>query len=120
MADTTAKSDVLMANDAFYDAVRAGDFNRLDALWARTRPVSVFHPGWTALQGREDVMASWAEIFVSGNAPDIWPIDEQIIMTPRTAMVYCTEVVGEQKLTATNVFVREGGRWCLTQHMALS
>lgn len=118
MADATAKSDVLKANDGFYDAVRAGDFNRLDDMWSRKRRVSVFHPGWTGLQGREDVMASWVEIFVTGNPPDVWPIEEQIVMTPRAAMVHCIEIIGEQRLTATNVFVREDGRWCMTQHMA--
>lgn len=118
MADTAAKSDVLKANDEFYDAVRAGDFTRLDDLWSRVRPVCVFHPGWTGLQGREDVMASWAEIFVTGNVPDVWPIDEQIIMTSKCAMVYCTEIVGDARLSATNVFVREADGWRLTQHMA--
>ncbi|MGI9405417.1 MAG: nuclear transport factor 2 family protein [Hyphomicrobiaceae bacterium] len=118
MADAVAKSDVLKANDAFYDAVRAGDFVRLDDLLSRQRKISVVHPGWAGLSGREDVLASWVEIFVAGNAPDVWPIDEQVIMSRNSALVYCTEIVGENRLSATNVFVREGDAWRMTQHMA--
>lgn len=118
MVDATAKSDVLRANDAFYDAVRAGDFARMDQLISRERPVTVFHPGWTGLNTREDVMASWAEIFVSGKLPDAWPVDEVIIMTPLAAMVCCSEIIGDRKLSATNVFVWEDGAWRMTQHMA--
>ena len=118
MADAASRSNVLKANDAFYDAVRAGDFARLDNLWSREREVAVFHPGWAGVSGRDEVMASWAEIFVAGNAPDIWPVDEHIFMTNSTALVYCTEVIGTDRLTATNVFVREAGGWRISQHMA--
>lgn len=119
MVDAATKSDVLRANDTFYDAVRASDFDALDALWSQTRPVGVFHPGWSELHGREDVMASWAEIFVTGNAPDIWPVDELIVMSDQTAIVFCSEILGSVRLSATNTFVREGGHWRMTQHMAL-
>ena len=118
MADAVAKSDVLKANDAFYDAVRAGDFTRLDDLMSRQRDTAVFHPGWSGIAGREEVLSSWVEIFVAGNAPDVWPIDETIIMTGQTAMVYCTEIVADNRLSATNVFVYEDGAWRMTQHMA--
>ncbi|MEL6288705.1 MAG: nuclear transport factor 2 family protein [Pseudomonadota bacterium] len=118
MADAKERSLVLRAHDAFYDAVRAGDIVRLDALISNHRPVLVGHPGWPVQHGRADVMASWAEIFVSGGPPDIWPLDEHVMMTDHTALVVCTEIVGSTQLTATNVFVREAGDWYLTQHMA--
>ncbi|MEL7542289.1 MAG: nuclear transport factor 2 family protein [Pseudomonadota bacterium] len=120
MADAAAKSDVQRANDRFYDAVRTGHFARLDALWSRERPVSVKHPGWPLQRGRDDVMASWAEIFVAGNAPDVWPLEEIIIMSDRTALVYCTEVLGNASISATNVFVWEDGDWRLTQHITMT
>jgi len=119
MVDAATKSDVLRVHDAFYDTVRAGDFSQLDALLSTRRPVAVFHPGWTGITGREDVLASWAEIFVTGRAPDVWPVEEQIFMTPGMAMVYCTEILGERRLTATNVFVREDDEWRMTQRMAV-
>lgn len=117
MVDAATKSDVLRANDAFYDAVRAGDFSGLDNLWSRNRPVFVLHPGWTALTEREDVMASWAEIFVTGSPPDVWPVDETVIMSASAALVHCSEIIGERKFSTTNVFVRENGSWHMTQHM---
>lgn len=118
MTHAASKSDILKANDAFYDAVRTSDFMRLDRLWSRKRPVAVYHLGWVGLDGREDVMASWVEIFLSGQPLDIWPVEELIIMTTGTALVHCGEITGEERRSATNVFVREGANWRMTQHMS--
>ena len=41
MTETIA---VLDANDAFYRAMREGDLDAMEALWARARTVSCTHP----------------------------------------------------------------------------
>ncbi|MDX1423604.1 MAG: nuclear transport factor 2 family protein, partial [Kiloniellales bacterium] len=46
---------VLFVNEAFYAAFRDRDFATLEALWARRAPVACIHPGWQALDDREEI-----------------------------------------------------------------
>ena len=112
------KAEVLAANGRFYAAFRGADFEAMDALWSRRRDVSVFHPSWPGISGRRDVMESWFRIMIEGTPPDIRPLDPLVILTGATALVICDEAVGDSRMIATNVFVKEDGAWHMTHHQA--
>ena len=48
--------------EAFYVAFRDKDLDAMDAIWAKKTKVSVIHPGWNTLVGRDEVMSSWHRI----------------------------------------------------------
>jgi len=112
------KHDVLKANHDFYSAFRSGDFASMDALWAHKNPVSVYHPNWQGIEGRDAVMASWFELMVVSEPPMVSPRDESVILTGNRAVVLCTECLGESHLIASNLFVLEGDDWKITHHQA--
>jgi ketosteroid isomerase-like protein len=120
--DTTpvraAKRQVLAANDAFYKAMREGDYAAMERLWAERRTVTCTHPDWHMLVGREAVMESWRVILTEHEPPEIWPTEAQAIVTGSTAMVLCTERIGGLELVASNGFVREGARWRILNHQS--
>lgn len=113
-----AKRQVLAANDAFYKAMREGDYAAMDRLWAERRTVTCTHPDWHMLVGREAVMESWRVILTEHEPPEIWPAEAQAIVTGSTAMVLCTERIGGIELVASNGFVREGLRWRVLNHQS--
>ncbi|MEL6373166.1 MAG: nuclear transport factor 2 family protein [Pseudomonadota bacterium] len=111
-------TDIRAANEQFYDAFRNGDFPLMDALWSRRRKVSVLHPEWIAIEGRDDVMASWYQVLVLSEPPNVRPRHVSIIRSRKMAMVVCTEEVDLGEMVATNVFVQEEGMWLLVHHQA--
>ena len=114
----SARSGVLAANEAFYRAMRAGDFAAMDRLWARARTVTCTHPDWRMLVGRRAVMQSWRLILVEHAPPEIWPVEPHAIVTGSTAMVLCAERVDGVEMVAANTFVREAGRWRMMNHQS--
>ncbi len=113
-----AKRQVLAANEAFYKAMREGDYAAMDRLWAERRTVTCTHPDWHMLVGREAVMESWRVILTEHEPPEIWPTEALAIVTGSTAMVLCTERIGGIELVASNGFVREGLRWRVLNHQS--
>jgi len=112
------KHDVLRANHEFYSAFRSGDYARMDSIWAHDHDVSVFHPNWDGIEGRDAVMASWFEVMVVAEPPMVTVRDECVIITGRRAMVLCTECFDVTRIVASNLFVLEEGVWRLTHHQA--
>lgn len=110
--------DVLAANAAFYRAFADRDADAMDALWAQRDAVACVHPGWQALHGRDEVMASWRSILDSPDAPDISCARAAVYATGETALVICVEKLQGGMLAATNVFVRESGEWRIVHHHA--
>ena len=110
--------EILAANRRFYDAFARADLGAMDDVWARDAPVSCVHPGWAALDEREEIMLSWRAI-LSGEAPtelefgsaEAYPGEDM-------AYVVCTETIGDAQLVATNVFIREEGDWKIVHHHA--
>ncbi len=112
------KQAVLAANEAFYAAFRAADFDAMERLWSRRRKVSVFHPNWPGIKTRDAVMESWYRILVAGNPPHVSANDPTAIVTKKTGLVICHEDLGGTNLIATNIFVLEDGQWRMTNHQA--
>jgi len=112
------EDDVLMVNQAFYDAFAASDFSTLEALWAGIDEVSVIHPGNTALHGRQTVMMSWQQIFENSSTHDIRSINARAYTLGDMAYVVCNEIFPEGQLIATNIFLLEDGKWRMVHHQA--
>jgi ketosteroid isomerase-like protein len=107
---------VLAANEAFYVAFAGRDLGAMDVVWSRREAVTCIHPGWNVLRGREEVMASWEAILANPDQPRVVAGGAQVELLGDTAIVVCRELVAVSPLAATNVFVREGGRWRLVHH----
>jgi len=116
--NTDEKLAVIAANRAFYKAFRESDLEALDALWAKKAKVSVIHPGWNAIYGREKVMASWQRIIDSGGVPQIYPVQPAVLFLDSSAVVLNYEKIGKSYLVATNIFVLEDGAWRIFHHHA--
>jgi ketosteroid isomerase-like protein len=115
---TNTKEAVLSANQEFYAAFSRRDFGALTRTWAKERPVACVHPGWPALHGREQVLASFRAILSSPDAPNVRASDEVAVVLGDVAFVTCVEHVGSAELAATNVFALESGAWRMVHHHA--
>jgi ketosteroid isomerase-like protein len=109
---------VLAANQAFYDAFARGDLDALEGLLAERAPVACIHPGWDALHGRDEVIASLRAILAGSGAPSIACVDPVAHVLGDAAYVICGESLDGSYLIATNLFVREDGEWKLCHHQA--
>jgi len=109
---------VLEANLSFYEAFAAQNLTAMDRVWARNTLVACLHPGWPALYGREQVMASWRSILQQDNGPPIRCADPKAFLMDEAAFVICTERLGTTELAATNIFAQEDGLWKMVHHQA--
>ena len=114
----TDMDDVLAANLEFYRAFTGCDFPAMNALWSRAAPVLCIHPGWAALNGRDAVMRSWRNILTSPQPTRVMVHDDQAFLYGDFAVVTCEEELAEGHLVATNMFVKEGGRWRMVHHQS--
>ncbi len=113
------RQGVLQANRAFYEIFRLGDFARMDGLWSRSNNVSVIHPNWSGIDGRDNVMASWYQLMVLQDPPSIYPCCETVILNGSKAVVFCVEQVLSGEISASNVFAYENDFWRMTHHQAM-
>lgn len=114
---TTETAAVLAANEAFYRAMATGDLALMDRLWTRARAVTCTHPGGPAITGRTAVIESWRHI-LGGDPPAIVCTEPNAIVTGRSAMVLCHEIIGGSELIASNTYVLEAGGWRMLSHQA--
>ncbi|HEY7467484.1 MAG TPA: nuclear transport factor 2 family protein [Dehalococcoidia bacterium] len=115
MSVERSETDVLAANEAFYQAFNQRDMASMEGLWASSAPVSCIHPGWNVLQGREAVLDSWRN---NPSQPRIVTGGATSSIFDSMAVVICRELVAGSPLVATNVFVREDGGWKLMHHQS--
>ncbi len=120
---TSDERAVLSANSAFYAAFRAHDLVAMDILWSHDANVQCVHPGWSPIEGREQVLQTFQSIFSHG-APDVREREARVTVLGEVAFVVCletlTDTVGDQNgaMAATNVFRLEAGRWRMVHHHA--
>ncbi|MSP21851.1 MAG: DUF4440 domain-containing protein [Dehalococcoidia bacterium] len=113
---TFEEGRVLAANETLYTAFNARDLTAMERLWARETPVACVHPGWAAVHGREQVMATWRAIIENPEQPRILVGAAEAHVGADVAWVVCRELVSGSPLVATNVFVLEAGEWRIVQH----
>ncbi|MBM86112.1 MAG: DUF4440 domain-containing protein [Rhodospirillaceae bacterium] len=110
---------VLFANEAFYNAFATRDLEALDEIWSREMPAVCVHPGWGPLYGRNAVMQSWAGILSAPSAPSISCHDAKAhFLSDDICYVTCYELIAEDALVATNVYVKEATGWRMIHHHA--
>jgi ketosteroid isomerase-like protein len=117
----TEEERVLAANLAFYEALRSLDIARMEAVWLQEDWVRCLHPGWELLLGWEEVQRSWAAIFHSTGQMLISISRPLVQIVGDTAWVSCledvttaqTDGISSALIEATNIFVRQRGRWLL-------
>jgi ketosteroid isomerase-like protein len=114
----TLETEVLQANETFYEAFTRRDVAAMSRLWADDVPVSCIHPGWTALDGRDAVMKSWQAILSGPNPPAIKCEQPMVHIHHDMAIVLCYERIGEELFAATNIFVRRQRKWRMVHHQA--
>ncbi len=114
----SVRDEILAVNERFYEAFRSRNIDELDALMATEGPVAVVHPGWRALSGRDEVMASWRAIFRNPRSPEVQCENPAVFLMGEVAMVICTESLPEGGLVATNIYTREADGWRMTHHHA--
>lgn len=113
MSDKTA---VLFANEAFYAAFSARDMTAMEDAWWRGENITCIHPGWPPLFGREQVMGSWKAILANEDSPAVKCRNAVPHIFNDTAYVVCYEIIGDGALLASNIFIRDQGRWHMVHH----
>ena len=97
----------------------------LDGPHAET--VVCVHPGWPAIQGREEVLRSWTAIMANTPYIQFFLTDVEVEVVGEIAVVTCAENIltgmGESALAggravATNVFRHTASGWRLWIHHA--
>ena len=109
---------VLDANEAFYTAFRNRDMAGMQEIWAVSAPVCCIHPGWAPIYGREGVLESWRGILEASQSPEIWERSPRVLINGAVGTVVCYEEIRENFLIATNLFVKQSGRWRMFHHHA--
>lgn len=113
----TDVEQVELANTAFYEAMERGDFEELSSLWlapldtsdddfeGEGAVVSCVHPGWPVLNGRGEVLRSYALIMANTEYIQFFLTDVRVSVSGDTALVTCTENIlsgGPAPRTATS------------------
>ena len=122
----------------FYEALQAGDLERLMAVWGDEDEVCCVHPGGPRVVGAAAIRASFEQIFARGAIPvhpecqrrlvngdtAIHQVLERVEITERLtaagALIFRTDEDGTQSawVVATNVYLKTALGWRLVAHHA--
>ena len=116
------------ADDAeaqFYEALQAGDLERLMSVWADDDEIVCVHPGGGRLVGAAQIRESFEAIFANGGVP-AQPEKIHRLQTLTSAVHHLVERIavqgpeGEQQawVLATNVYLKTAEGWRLVAHHA--
>ena len=109
---------VLAANSEFYQVFLDCDFDKMNEIWSKREDITVIHPGYSLLHGRDKVMTSWRQILSSVHSPDIRCCNATAYVNDNVAYVVCHETLSNSTLIATNIFILEDNLWKLIHHQA--
>jgi ketosteroid isomerase-like protein len=127
---STEAEAVELANHELYAAVESADLDRMGEVWLdgpHAETVVCVHPGWPAIQGREEVLRSWTAIMANTPYIQFFLTDVEVEVVGEIAVVTCAENIltgmGESALAggravATNVFRHTPSGWRLWIHHA--
>lgn len=108
---------------AFYEALEAGDADAVAALWLNEEEICCVHPGGARLLGPEAVLSSWRAILSNGPV-HIRAVSSQSLETPTMAVHNVVEEIlvqhdNQQQLVhviATNVYLKTPVGWKMVLH----
>ena len=120
----TDEEEVLLANRAFYQALRELDLSQMESLWLHEDWVKCLHPGWELLMGWDELRHSWQEIFRNTQQMLVSISRALVKVSGDTGWVSCLENVTSAYeggftsalVEATNIFVRRHGKWLMVHH----
>lgn len=110
---------------AFYEALQAGDIERLMACWADEDEVVCVHPGGPRLVGAGSIRATFDSMFAAGSI-QAHPLKVRKFDTPNCSVHSVLERVDlmtddglrHAYVLATNVYIRTPQGWRLLVHHA--
>jgi len=111
-------SAVLAANAEFYRAFRESDIPAMEKVWGEKGTITVIHPGWNPLNGRDAVLESWRRILENPESPKIEFRNAKVEFREGMAMVTCEELLPGGSIKALNIFRLEDGAWKMVFHGA--
>ena len=111
------------AEAAFYEALETADLEAMMEVWADDEDVVCVHPGGPRLAGFEQVRASWARVFGSGQKLKV-QVSNQVVLSGMMLAIHSVHenilVQGEPRarapVAATNVYLRTGNGWRMILH----
>ncbi len=110
---------VIAANSGFYAALSGSDIVAMNALWAEGGELAVLHPGWDMIEGREEIMRSWKNIFSDPQGLDIEFGNGTVEFTEDEAVVKGSEFMRSSVTKVVNVFRKQAdGDWQMVFHGA--
>lgn len=123
-----SRSQLLAANDAFYEAFNKQDLDAMKRVWYDDASAICIHPGWPVLYGFASIIRSWQDIFEHTDHLEIRLSDVHTVLSEDLAWVSCQEnlfsihMAGVQtsQVHATNLFKFAGGTWKMILHHAAS
>jgi ketosteroid isomerase-like protein len=111
------------AENAFYEALEAGDLDAMMAVWSEDDEIVCIHPGGPRLSGYAMIRESWRRIFESGRKLRITVNPLSAVVNPFTAIHSLIEQIGVRgesathaPVAATNVYVRGPTGWRMVIH----
>lgn len=113
-----ARDAVLFANEVFYQAFANADLAAMDTLWARDIPVTCIHPGWHALNDREQIMEVWRRVFANDDQTPLSCRAPEAFVMGDVAFVICYEQLPDAVMVATNIFRRDQQQWRMVHHQS--
>ncbi len=116
------------AENAFYEALEAGDLEGMMAVWSEDEEIICVHPTGPRLTGQDQVRRSWAEIF-GGGARTRVHVTQQVTLSGMMLEVHSVQenFVSESSaagaarpapIVATNVYLRTASGWRMIVHHA--
>ncbi len=113
-----------LANLGFYEAFQTLEPETMDAIWSDAEDVTVVHPGWALIKGRDAVMESWRRIFENTSMMQFAVTGVELWVDGDIGWATCTEHItslvdgrgGEANVQATNIYVRRDERWLMVHH----
>ena len=113
---------VRQANGRFYQALEQADLELMRQVWVNDDRASCAHPGRRALQGWDEVWASWEAILNNEGNPQVILTEEVVHRSGSVAWITAIEnmISGQHTgaAAALNVFEYDGTDWRMVAHHA--
>ena len=111
------------AEAAFYEAIERCDMRALDEVWSSDENIVCIHPGSSRIEGREDVLQSFSDLFEAAPTLNFSIVDALHTGNEGLAVHLVREEIeldGEvvSVMVSTNIYQVEEGSWRMLLHHA--
>ncbi len=113
------------AETAFYEALERADLDAMMEVWSMDEEIMCVHPGGPRVYGFDQVRASWAGMFKSGQTLRVRVLHPVYTQTGMVSIHNVYELISlgnepraRQPVLATNIYTRTGDGWRMIVHHA--